>query len=277
MAARQSAGRPTIRRRWLPSRDVVTRTSRPAGLTLLLDFDGTVCRGDEPALEYGRQVASTLPTRDGDVLMAALSGLLDGTGNGLPAGRQAEHPAIAGAEDGYQAVERLAIAFGVAAERRSAAFLAARAKLVAGQLPVETPAGLAGLLAELRPRVTVVLVTNSPLNGMDTLLRRLGLAGRLDEVIGDAGKPAGLGPVVDRLLARSGAGTQPGRLLSVGDIWANDLQVPLERGCGGAYIDRFGRRRGTAHVTAPAFEPIFDAIRGWSADPSVLVPGRPTV
>ncbi|MHA6780337.1 HAD family hydrolase [Pseudonocardia saturnea] len=221
-----------------------------SGRVLLLDFDGTVCVGDGPALRYADEVAARL---DGDgraAMRGALAAFLRGDGGD-------------GAQDVYQLVQQVAAAHGLIREEQSRAYLASRAALLADGLGVCAPAGLAELLGELD--VHVVVLTNAPLDGLDVLLARLGLADVVDEAIGDARKPDGMGPAVDRLLAAHGIVDEPWRLLSVGDLWANDLRAPRERGCATAYIDRFDLRQGPADARAATFEELYDAVRAWAA------------
>lgn len=222
---------------------------------LLLDLDGTACRGDEAVREYARLVDSALPGSDGPVA-AGLDAFLDGTHRDGP---------VATAQDGYQAVTALADQAGAPPEVTRTAFRTVRAKLAAGDIPVEAPPGLAGLLDELRPAVRVVLVTNAPTGGLDAIVARLGLGRVVDEVLGDAGKPAGLVRLIDRELRHAGAVDQPWRLLSVGDIWENDLRPALDRGCVAMYVDRFDRRQGPAHARAATLEELYDDIRRWAS------------
>lgn len=223
---------------------------------MLLDLDGTACRGDEPVLEYARLVGAALPDRTAARLTAMLHGFLDGTDR---------DGVLADAQDGYQAVAALAAHLDAPPETTEAAFHGSRSRLAAGELDAEAPTGLVDLLAELRPAVRVVLVTNAPATGLGAILHRLGLTGLLDEVIADAGKPGSLPPVLDRLLADVAAEHDPWRLLSVGDIWANDLRVPRERGCATAYVDRFDRRQGPADARAPLIEDLYHHIRRWAS------------
>lgn len=224
-----------------------------SGRVLLLDLDGTVCLGDGPALRYADELAARL---DGDgpaAMRAALAAFLRGDGDGGT-----------GAQDVYQLVQEVAAAHGLSRAEQGRAYLASRAALLADGLGVTAPAGLAELLGELD--VHVVVLTNAPLDGLDVLLARLGLAGVVDETIGDARKPDGMGPAVDRLLAAHGIADEPWRLLSVGDLWANDLRAPRERGCATAYIDRFDLRQGPADARAATFEELYGAVREWATD-----------
>lgn len=217
---------------------------------LLLDLDGTVCVGDGPALRYADEVAAQLDDDGRAAMRHALAAFLRGAGD-------------TDAQDVYQLVQEVAAARGLAREDQGRAYLASRAALLTEGLGVAAPAGLADLLGELD--VHVVVLTNAPADGLDVLLERLGLAGVVDETIGDARKPGGTGPAVDRLLAAHGIVDEPWRLLSVGDLWANDLRAPRERGCATAYIDRFDLRQGPADARAATFEELYDAVRDWAA------------
>lgn len=223
-----------------------------SGRVLLLDFDGTVCVGDGPALRYAEEVGSRLGAAGAEALRTSAAAFLRGNGD-TPA------------EDLYQLVQEVAAAHGLPRDDLGRAYLASRAALVGGELEVAAPAGLAALLAELGPAVHVVVLTNAPAAGLDVLLARLGLAGAVHEAIGDAGKPVGMAAAVERLLDAHGIAAQPWRLLSVGDLWANDLRAPRERGCATAYIDRFDRRRGPADARAATFEQLYDMVRAWAA------------
>lgn len=224
------------------------------GRVLLLDLDGTVCVGDGPALRYADEVAARLDGPGRAALREAVAAFLRGAGDSA-------------AQDVYQVVQEVATARGLAPQEQGRAYLASRAALLAEGLGVTAPAGLADLLGELD--VHVVVLTNAPADGLDVLLDRLGLTGVVDEAIGDARKPDGMGPVVDRLLAEHGIADQPRRLLSVGDLWANDLRAPRERGCATAYIDRFDLRQGPADARAATFEELYGAVRAWASGAAV--------
>jgi FMN phosphatase YigB (HAD superfamily) len=223
-----------------------------SGRVLLLDLDGTACVGDGPVLRYAAEVAARLAPSHREDMAADLTGFLAGDVRGP-------------AQDGYQLVQAHAIAHGLDAAGISGAYLASRDALLAGEVEIEAPAGLATLLRDLRPAVHVVLLTNAPARGLDVLLARLGLDGVVDETIGDAGKPGGMGAVLDLLLDRFGIVDEPWRLLSVGDVWENDLAGPGERGCATAYVDRFGLRQGPATATAATVEELYPTIRAWAA------------
>jgi FMN phosphatase YigB (HAD superfamily) len=207
---------------------------------VVLDFDGTVAVGDEPVLAYFRGVAG------GDADEALARWVETGEGH----------------RDGYALVADWAAAHGVTEAVRSAAYAASRTALHEGTAAVTAPEGLADLLRRRPPGVRCVLVTNAPVDGIEPVLARLGLQGLLDEVVGDAGKPAGMAAVLDRLRGD----LPPDHLLSVGDLWANDLEPAAAIGAATAFVDRFDRGEGTPTFRARTLEALLPAIeRWWSA------------
>ncbi|MFF1876991.1 HAD family hydrolase [Leifsonia sp. NPDC058230] len=227
---------------------------------LVLDFDGTVCVGDAPVWAYAEAViagilddASTASVDLDAELRARLGAFLDG------------EPGSPAYIDGYAAVA--ALAAGHAGEDvLQRAYQTSRRALAGGTIAVSAPDGLAAFLDSLGERVERVLVTNAPLDGVRETLAAIGLAGAIDRIVTDAGKPAGWSTLLPELLA----GREPAELLSVGDIWGNDLEQPLAAGCAVALIDRFGHRAGPAHLIAPEFPGLYDGIREWAASPAAF-------
>jgi len=227
---------------------------------LVLDFDGTVCVGDAPVWAYAEAALDVADARDDvrDAVRAGLGAYL----NGAP-----ESPVYA---DGYAAVAKLMGGIATTAQLGTA-FHASRRALADGEVPVATPPGLEGFLRDLDGTARRVLVTNAPAEGVHETLERLGIADVVDLVITEAGKPAGWATILPDLLA----GRDPARLLSVGDIWRNDLEAPLAAGCGAALIDRFGQQSGAAHLTAPLFEDLYDDLAAWAGDPEGFLAAHP--
>jgi FMN phosphatase YigB (HAD superfamily) len=221
---------------------------------LVLDFDGTVCLGDGPIWAYADGVLPALAPDQARALTEGLAAYL--TGEGDPGDFS----------DGYSAVVRLA-GPAVPPEVLDRAYHASREALASGGVDIHTPDGLPGVLAELGSRVHRVLLTNAPATGMDGLLDRLGLAEAIDEVITSAAKPAGFGRILPALLD----GADPARLLSVGDLWVNDISRPLAAGCATAYVDRTGADPRPAHAKARTLPELYPAIRAWAADPEGFV------
>lgn len=229
---------------------------------LVLDFDGTVCLGDEAPLGYARELAEHPGASD---LVAQVRAFLDD-----PTADQR----LRDADDGYQAVAMLAREAGVPPDAYDPAYRASRAALDPAAL--SAPDGLPQLLAEL-PAYGVhrVLCTNAPAQQLAPILTAIGLDGVLDEVLTDAGKPRRMVEHLTALLAATGLTVTPEGLLSVGDIWANDLAPALELGCATAYVDPFGRDRGPAHARARRLPDLYDDIRDWACDPAGFVGARP--
>jgi FMN phosphatase YigB (HAD superfamily) len=221
---------------------------------LVLDFDGTVCLGDGPIWAYADAL---LPSLDAEHARQVSEGLTDFLAGNTDPGDFS---------DGYSAVVRLA-GPGVARATLDAAYVASRKALSAGEVDVHSPDGLPRLLADLGSTVRRVLLTNAPDIGMSMLLDRLGLVDVIDEVITSAGKPDGFDTLLPQLLD----GSDPARLLSVGDMWVNDISRPLQIGCATGYVDRTGADPRPAHARATTLPGLYPAIRGWAADPHAFV------
>jgi FMN phosphatase YigB (HAD superfamily) len=227
--------------------DTVFDSSLPL---LVLDFDGTVCLGDGPVHAYAEAAALRLSAPTSGPLLQALERFLE---------NDPDSPAY---PDGYAAVANL---FGahLPSDQLSAAFTESRQRMAAGNVAITAPPGLAGFLDSLTGRALRVLVTNAPHAGVGESLRTLGLDAHVDVVCADAGKPFGFATLLPQML-RDRA---PRHLLSVGDIWENDLRLPLEAGCATAYIDRFNHRNGPANLHGPDFPSLYPAIQAWAEDP----------
>ncbi|MDZ7929842.1 MAG: hypothetical protein U5N21_07285 [Rhodococcus sp. (in: high G+C Gram-positive bacteria)] len=215
---------------------------------LLLDFDGTVCLGDDPVWAYADAVAESLDHTSAATLRAGLSAFLErGVGEYL---------------DGYSAVHHLSA--GLDADTLARAYVHSRERLASGELDVWAPAGLADFLD--RVCADVVVATNAPRRGVAEALDRLSLTARTGRVVTDAGKPEKMPSLVDSLL-----GTRsPHLLASVGDIWRNDLDAPHRRGSVTAYIDRHGHPRPEATFSAATFPAMYDELLEWSTDPAAF-------
>jgi FMN phosphatase YigB (HAD superfamily) len=227
----------------------------------VLDFDGTVCVGDAPVWAYA-DAALDVAGAGASVRASVRAGL------GAYLAGAPESPVYA---DGYAAVASLLAPHATTAEL-DAAFQASRRALADGEVPVSAPDGLDAFLAGLDGRAERVLVTNAPAAGVRETLGRLGLDGVVDRVLTEAGKPRGW----DRLLPRLLNGDHADRLLSVGDIWRNDLEAPLAAGCGTALIDRFGQQTDApAHLVAPRFEDLYDDLDAWATSPAAFLAAHP--
>lgn len=228
---------------------------------LVLDLDGTLLIGDEPALDHARALARILDARTpgaGTRLLGRVEAFL--------AGATATEPFAA--PDGYLAARSLALDAGLTPDEVATVFLAHRARMAAGGVPFRAPDGAAALIDEVRSTADVALVTNAPADGLPVVLRELGLRDSFDHVVGDAGKPRGLVRAVAGLLDGPGGDTDFARVFSVGDIWENDLEPLAALGATTGHIDRHGTRAGTPSHRGRSFEELAPAILEWAAGPA---------
>lgn len=234
--------------------DVAVNGRRDTQGTLVLDFDGTVCLGDGLIWAYANGALADLEPGTADRVRDGIAVHLAG-GSGED-----------GYADGYQAVADLAGPY-VSAETLSEAYLASRRALESGAVEVHAPDGLAQLLSALRPRVTVLVVTNAPDIGLASALDRLGLADHVDDVIASADKPARSERMLAALVRRDAAPT----LMSVGDVWVNDIEPALEFGCATAFIDHRGTDPRPAHIRGQSIQDLYAGIERWSRAPHEFV------
>jgi FMN phosphatase YigB (HAD superfamily) len=242
---------------------------------VVFDFDGTVCIGDEPVRAYATAVlarSEATPAAVAEVteaLESFLSGR-DGAGDFL---------------DGYAAVAALTAPFATP-EQQEDAYQSTRRDLADGGIFVMAPAGLAALLHELAPLAERILVTNAPETGIASTLDTIGLGGCFDRVFTSAGKPSGWAAILPELTTAAGRPAE--QVLSIGDIWANDLAEPFAAGAAVFLIDRFGAASASAsaptlapvgpagpatetpHAAAATIEQLYPAIRAWAQSPAAF-------
>ena len=250
---------------------------------ILLDFDGTLCLGDDPVLFYAeeadrlvaqkRQAPDAEASPDAESIRSAverafaqntlLASEIRYDAAGWPlgvdqeavrsaaaqeAGKAKAHPTSWPLQDGYQLVQLLAVQAGLTDEEAGVAFAQGRRALLARGLEhsdVHAPQGVEQLLAQLREVAGVVLITNSPGDAFGPWLQHLGLTDSFDAVINGAQKPFGMPAAVraaQEQAARADGGLEvvPERIISVGDIWRNDLEHVHAQGGTTVLIDRFG-------------------------------------
>jgi FMN phosphatase YigB (HAD superfamily) len=237
-------------------------------LLLVVDFDGTVYRGDDPVRRYARRVAATLPPDAAERCLDAFERYAaEGVAAALTSTDAVEAEALRDAVDLWDVAMRLATrCHGVSAAVLADAFAGARRDMLEPSCEIEVVAPLMRELARLRGAVRTLLATNSPRAGLAPLLDRLGIAEAFDAVLPGAEKPAGL----RRLLARElgpDLRARPWRLFSLGDHYPNEIAPAVEIGAAAGYIDRFGRADGPATASAPVVEQLLPAIHAWVADP----------
>ncbi len=265
---------------------------------LLLDFDGTLCLGDDPVLFYADRVDAQLRARK---LVGHFAGTTvreiatraftmntllapeiqyDAAGAPLTVGSEPTHddakahPVSWPLQDGYQLVQLLARQAGLTDAESGECFRGARRDLLAhglGQTDVHAPSGARELVAEVREHAVVVLVTNSPAEVFAPWLEALGLSQAFDLVINDARKPFGMPEALGRARAAgaatpdaSGPPIHPRQILSVGDIWRNDLEHVAALGGSTVLIDRFATGLGEPDHRVEDFDGAAQSILTWS-------------
>lgn len=266
---------------------------------LVLDFDGTLCLGDDPVLAYAEQVDSVLSDRGladrlprpvhqivaealsiNRLLAPEITYRADGTPHAVaeevsgedPTHRTEAHPVSWPLQDGYQLTQLLAHQAGLTGAESGACFRQARRDLVAAGLEstdLHAPEGAAQLLDEVRSRAVVVLITNSPAAGFAPWLEVLGLAESFDAVINDARKPFGMPAALDaaRTAGQEATSESAARrdVLSIGDIWRNDLAHVSAAGGTTILIDRFNTGLGAPDHRVADWTEAVPALRSWAA------------
>lgn len=233
--------------------------------TLVLDFDGTLCLGDDPIYLFSDELSTLVDDQDGAAeVRRRLEAFLNGDER------------VEDAEDGYHALFYLGAPFDLPRAEVAAAYRRSRERLEAGEGDMFAPNGILELLDDVRAAgARAVLVTNAPSVGALTWLGTVGIAERLDGVIDEAGKPHRMAEHLSALLAEAGAADSPEYLASVGDVWANDVEPAIALGARGFHIDRYGSGRTPSSASAPRIEDLYPAIRAWALDPSAALAPQP--
>lgn len=190
--------------------------------SVVFDFDGTLCLGHGPVFAYAREAALGLThaaTADSSVDLLDL----------VEAELSAYDRGKSDYRDGYDVVVSLAKAAGVTDAHLATAYQASRESLGTAAAPTETMPELREFLRELGHRATLVLATNAPNTGIDRVLEQWDVTDLFDEQHFGLGKPAGLSPLVERLLTQ-------GPVLSIGDIYQNDLAPAHAQGADTALV-----------------------------------------
>jgi FMN phosphatase YigB (HAD superfamily) len=246
-------------------------------LTAIIDFDGTVYRGDAPIRFYAGLIADTMTETDREPYLKALDRYLkDGPRAGRDSEDTVEAAVLRESVDGWGAALHLAgRCYDVAPEVIEFAFARCRLWMTKPECDIELVQPLIETLAGIRDRATIVLLTNSGELGLRPLLDRLGVTTAFDEIIAGAGKPDGLRRLLQRRLGAD-LRTRPWRVFSLGDHYRNDIEPAIEIGAPAGYIDKYGRNDGPATASAGSVEELLPALRGWAADPTFGRASGPT-
>jgi FMN phosphatase YigB (HAD superfamily) len=235
---------------------------------LVVDFDGTVCRGDAPVRYYAAVIADSMPPPDAREFLDAIERYLaQGPAAAAASTDTVAAAALREAVDSWGAVLSLAArGYAVPTGVIEDAFARCREWMIDPACAVELVTPLLDTLADLRADARIVLVTNSPRDSMLPLLRRLGILDAFDDIVAGAGKPDGLRRFLQHSLGPD-LRARPWRLFSIGDHYRNDIEPAVEIGAGAAYIDRYGRADGPATARARRAEDLLPVLRAWAADP----------
>ncbi len=213
---------------------------------LLLDFDGTLYRGDAPYQRYSEILARSMSAPDA----AAYRDLVERHLRG-------EAGVVAG--DNWEAVVLLARRFLPNDDRWQDAFLETRAYMLGPECHLEVPNALPALLADARGKVHVVVASNSPEAAVRPLLAKLGLLPYCDCIVPEAGKPEGLVALADAILRPE----DPTRIFTVGDNYVNDIAPGLKRGWKTGHISPHGYFPGPADFRGRRLEDVLPGVRRW--------------
>lgn len=231
---------------------------------MVWDFDGTVALGSGPVLAYANAVAAELAAPAARQLRDTVESALEQHPSGRLPG--------SGAIDGYDLVRVLAGRWGTDAAVLGRAYRQSRELLATPSAPIHPVPGLADFLATARESALLVLATNAPDIRLEAALQQLGLDAAFDIVRHSVGKPRGMSPLLDEL---AGPGRAAGTVLSIGDVWANDLQPVHARGGMTALVGP-ADPLATPSMRAETLDELFPAFSDWLSLPhSPPIPAHP--
>lgn len=220
--------------------------------TVIFDFDGTLTVGSAPVDAYAGEVAALVGDQE---IVAAFGAHMASFEAGDP-----------GFIDGYDVVRHVAHERGVSDATLTSAYERSRERLATESVPIAAPQGLAGFLEDLLAVADVVLATNAPATRLPEALEMLGVSGILSAQHTSVGKPDGLSAIVADALAR-------GRVLSVGDVYANDLEPATAMGASTALVGPTWRAfAGKVTMAARTLPELYLPIKTWAG---ILPPAPP--
>lgn len=150
----------------------------------------------------------------------------------------------------------LAMHHGVPRENRSAAFMATRAFMASDAFQLQLHPGMRPCLSALvSGGMTVVAMSNSPVESVHDVFDELGIREYFSMIVGDSGKPVGLTEWLAGVAI-------PEAVLSVGDNYINDIEPALKAGAQALYIDRHGTGLGSEYESC-SFVPSIGAAIDW--------------
>jgi len=224
--------------------------------TVIFDFDGTLALGRGPIDAYVSEVIATT----GEAAFAAEANDMLGQ---FEAG-------LSTAIDAYDAVRQAAVARGVTAEALELAYRRSREALGTDDALVEGPDGVVPFLERLGQVADVILATNAPATRLVETLTAMGIDRLVHAHHTSVGKPEGLTALVAGALLR-------GPVLSVGDIYENDLAPAVALGADTALVGpawkSFAARTTMAAATLPELYPLIEVWAGVTTPAPPVPPG----
>jgi hypothetical protein len=221
-------------------------------ISVLIALDGVVHTSDLPVQSFARHVTEYLTADQIRPVIAGMRGFLEGRSEMIPTGVD-----LSRAEDGYQAVEILARAAGLAEAQISSAHRSSRVDLAASAWAVDPADGLNELLAELAGRAVLAVRVDPGDPAGPAVLDAVELAGDPDMI------EAATGTAIENLLRAPDGPTEPERLLVIGARWHGELAAAGAAGCTTALIDRFDRRIGDPTWRTRELPGLLNRIGSW--------------
>lgn len=187
------------------------------------------------------RITSYLDWRGREMPALGAAGGADAGDPGPPIEAPAFGPGRFSIGDWWRLPDVLATHFGVPAEDRSRAFTAVRSFMASEQFQLSLEPGMRPLLTWLRQRgKRLVVMSNSPAASVDDVLGELGVRECFDLILTDAQKPIGIRRYLENV-------ERPDGILSVGDVYVNEIEPVLTAGGAAVYIDRHGTNLGDEH------------------------------
>ncbi|MET0863571.1 MAG: hypothetical protein ABWZ98_04495 [Nakamurella sp.] len=233
----------------------------PTSCALLLRLDGVLHNSDLPVQSFARHLTEALPAELVRPMIAGMRGFLENKPELLPVGAD-----FGAAEDGYQAVEHLALSAGLSPQHITAAYRASRRDLSGSAWAVDAQDGLPELLAGLSPDVALAVYAEPGDPAAPAVLEAVEL-GQVELFA------APLPGIIDQLLGRLDPASRPDRILVVGTRWDGELDLAAAAGCRTALVDRYRRRRGSPDVRAADLAGLTEHIRSWAGLTKIAADG----
>lgn len=200
---------------------------------LLLRFDGVVHTSDLPTQAFARHLTDGLPADRITALIGGMRGFLEGKPELIPSGVD-----LGAAEDGEQAVEILAAAFGIDPDQVESARGASRLDLADSVWAVDAADGLDRLLAAFPAARLVWTAADDPAAPALLTSEEIDVDGVLDGAF-----TAALAAALERV-----DGGDPAQLTVIGTRWAGELAIAHRAGSVTVLLDRYGAGRGTPTI-----------------------------